>query len=1076
MLTLPDRIDNLQGQWLFHTDPYEVGENQGWQQPGFDDSTGWRTIVVPGYWEPQGVTDPRPGQPPKPKIGVEWTDYDGVAWYRLRFVVPKEWAGQDLVLHVGSIDDEDRTYFNGKLIGQTGQGLPNAATLVRRYQVPASMVNAGAVNVLAIRVLDNGGPGGIPGAPVFLLPVKMLKSKMQLPQSDAPLAVRFADPPAPSRILRIIHSWPNNADEQNILIRTLIDQGFGGVVSNVSFTDYLQSEDRWKDYVRAITEAKKAGMSLWFYDERGYPSGTAGGLTLQGHPEWEVRGLLQNDTVTDGGSVHLDVPSGRLVFASAYPEKNGQIDPAKAVDLSSLVKDGSLSWQAPTGHWRVMAVTEDQLFDHTANALSVGSKLPYINLLMKEPTARFIQLTHQAYASHLGDDLGKYFVSTFTDEPSLMNTFFAGSSYRALPWAPNLPIEFEKRRGYALEPVLPLLLAAAGSRGRKVKYDFWQTISELVSENYFGQLQDFCHKHNFKSGGHLLLEEPIAAHVGYYGSYYKCVHRMDVPGIDCLTSMPDEVPWFIARMVSSIAELDGKKLTMCETSDFVQTYRPSDDNRPPYTVSEAQIRGTCNRLIFGGISNINSYYTFRGASIAELRRINEWVGRCSTMLTGGHRAADIAVLYPIESIWPKFIPARNGPTDEQSANLIQQTNDSVTSSLYTSARDFSYLDEPGVENSRVDRGALVHGDLRWRVLILPQVDTLPIKAWEKLSEYYRSGGVVIAVGSLPENSATEFPSARVRSMAEKIFGHPTNLHVSTNSAGGAAIFIPNGAESMLPLVLDAVLERDVRLPARSPIRATHRRVEGHEVYFLINDSNSPWEGSVDLSAGGKGELWDPATGRVSPLASSCNIKLKFPAYGGTLLRFASARLPQRLKATAGSIPEPKLVSLPIVQPNLSAGEFVHGTVTTAETHAASPAWQAKATITKSKVDTFCMLAFQFAKPLDLRNVDYLRLDMNIPERQTASVSLLLMVGDKSGGQSYVDTGISLASPGHHLCAIQLNRLQPTPWLGTSAKQVDLSDVSNLVVGWGGYHGTEGEKVDFSVSLPRMGMASGSDRP
>ena len=32
----------------------------------------------------------------------------------------------------------------------------------------------------------------------------------------------------------------------------------------------------------------------------------------------------------------------------------------------------------------------------------------------------------------------------------------------------------------------------------------WNTVGELVSENYFGQIQTWCREHNVLSGGHLL--------------------------------------------------------------------------------------------------------------------------------------------------------------------------------------------------------------------------------------------------------------------------------------------------------------------------------------------------------------------------------------------------------------------------------------------------------------------------------------------------------------------------------------------------------------------------------------------
>ena len=104
---------------------------------------------------------------------------------------------------------------------------------------------------------------------------------------EGSLVERFADPPASSRILKIIHNWPDASPAQDELIVQLTQQGFGGVVCNVSFDDYLISETKWRSFQRAVEAAKKAGWTLWLYDERGYPSGNAGGIVLRGHPEWE---------------------------------------------------------------------------------------------------------------------------------------------------------------------------------------------------------------------------------------------------------------------------------------------------------------------------------------------------------------------------------------------------------------------------------------------------------------------------------------------------------------------------------------------------------------------------------------------------------------------------------------------------------------------------------------------------------------------------------------------------------------------------------------------------------------------
>jgi hypothetical protein len=722
-------------------------------------------------------------------------------------------------------------------------------------------------------------------------------------QPDRPLAERFAVPPAASRILKIIHGLPDAAAELDRLFQSLLAQGFGGLVTNVSFADYLVSEQKWQAFVRGVREAKKAGMALWLYDERGYPSGNAGGLTMRDHPEWEARGLLIAEADTMGGPVSLEVPPGALLRAVAFPVAEAAIALDRGVDLASCIRDGKLSWQPASGSWRVMIITENRLYEGTHAAVSLADKLPYINLLMPEPTARFIEITHGEYARRLGPDLGQFFIATFTDEPSLMSMFMRPQPYRVLPWAPNLSAKFQRRRGYELAPVLPALVADAGPKGLQTRYDFWLTIGELVSQNFFGQIQDWCRGHHILSGGHLLLEEPILTHMPLYGDFFRCARRLDAPSIDCLTSIPEEVPWFIARLLSSVAELEGRAVTMCETSDHSQRYRPAGDTRPVRQVSEDEIRGTCNRLILNGITTITSYYSFAGLTNDQLIRLNEWIGRCCTMLFGGHQVTDLALLYPIESIWPRFVPAHNWVEDcPAAAHQIEKTYRAASENLYKARRDFTYVDARALAEAEVRDGVLRHGHLRWRALVLPGVDTLPQKAWDTIAQFWRTGGVVVALGALPANSEKQFPSSQAQALAKEVFGEPKAASVITNAAGGAGVFLPAGSEDQLPVVLNKLFEPDVQIAeATAPIRVTHRRIDGQEVYFLINDSALAWEGDAGFAATGQGEQWDPGTGRSRPGTAPERTRLQLPPYGGMLYRFEKARLPERRPATNAEI-------------------------------------------------------------------------------------------------------------------------------------------------------------------------------
>ncbi|MFB4268200.1 glycosyl hydrolase [Nonomuraea sp. GTA35] len=71
----------------------------------------------------------------------------------------------------------------------------------------------------------------------------------------------------------------------------------------------------------------------------------------------------------------------------------------------------------------------------------------------------------------------------------------------ALPWTPDLPAEFERRRGYPLASILPVVVLANEdpvfaydpARTRHARKDYWDTVSELFNEHHFTALRDWAH-------------------------------------------------------------------------------------------------------------------------------------------------------------------------------------------------------------------------------------------------------------------------------------------------------------------------------------------------------------------------------------------------------------------------------------------------------------------------------------------------------------------------------------------------------------------------------------------------------
>ena len=122
------------------------GFTDGWAKPGAEAST-WKDIRVPGLWERVGRLD-----------------IDGAVWFRTTVQVPAGWAGKELRLSLGAIDDFDVAYWNGIKVGSTGEETPNFWQTPRQYLVPSSIVTGGPT-VIAVRIFDHWGGGGFAGSP-----------------------------------------------------------------------------------------------------------------------------------------------------------------------------------------------------------------------------------------------------------------------------------------------------------------------------------------------------------------------------------------------------------------------------------------------------------------------------------------------------------------------------------------------------------------------------------------------------------------------------------------------------------------------------------------------------------------------------------------------------------------------------------------------------------------------------------------------------------------------------------------------------------------------------------------------
>jgi len=218
----------------FTVDPGNKGFGLGWAKPDFTDG-GWKTMNLPVPWETQ------PGM-----------IIDGAVWFRKQVDLPGDWAGKNLVLSLGSIDDFDVTYFNNVPIGSTGQKTPEWHKFFRKYAVPGKLVQAGR-NVITVRVFDRWKDGGFTGTPEQMSLALAVASSKSIPLAGPwKFDIEYRRDTEPEQPMPVGPSGPGNIYSPgaiyNAMIHPLTPMAIRGVL-------WYQGENnvyRYQEYARLL--------------------------------------------------------------------------------------------------------------------------------------------------------------------------------------------------------------------------------------------------------------------------------------------------------------------------------------------------------------------------------------------------------------------------------------------------------------------------------------------------------------------------------------------------------------------------------------------------------------------------------------------------------------------------------------------------------------------------------------------------------------------------------------------------------------------------------------------------------
>lgn len=136
-----DYLCDVPLKWHFQLDQKNVGVENGWHEPTFDDK-GWPKIEIKQFWERQGYN---------------YQHYDGAAWYRTEFKVPKLPQDKRIYFAFGAVNDGAVVYVNGKMASVSKVGRKGKRFLVD----VTNLLKSEEMNQIAVKVSEKDGLGGI---------------------------------------------------------------------------------------------------------------------------------------------------------------------------------------------------------------------------------------------------------------------------------------------------------------------------------------------------------------------------------------------------------------------------------------------------------------------------------------------------------------------------------------------------------------------------------------------------------------------------------------------------------------------------------------------------------------------------------------------------------------------------------------------------------------------------------------------------------------------------------------------------------------------------------------------------
>jgi hypothetical protein len=623
--------------------------------------------------------------------------------------------------------------------------------------------------------------------------------------------------------------------------------GIGGLQLSVAWNEnYLQDEKAWQDLAKNVEVAKNAGFRVWIHDEKGYPSGAAGGLVVRDHPEYENRGLVRITWLGEGEKrTKFELPDSISFFrATICPYNDGVAD----LSLSKEIASGTevIETFGMKGSWQLSVFGLKILDKNTQAQQTIGQFHQtghYPSLLNKKAVQLYIDLTYQGYARHL-NNIAQQVDAFYTGEPNLMGVYWkwdgTKNKFTYVPWDESLPAEFIRQHGYDLIPRLDALFAGITPEAKMIRLHYYQTISEMFNSSYAKPISEWCEKNGTKSLFQPLLEEYIAMHVINQGDMMKASRNFGIPACDIPIPKSDSTAWefWMPKFISSAAYLEDKQAVTALLDPIV-----GGNGTTNLSPDVKRLRKTINMAFICGVNQISTYIPYNKYTSTDYAGFNEYIGRLAILLRGAKNAAPIAIYYPVETFQANYIASPEfWSSVVRSYSYLQKTLDKLSAGILRNGLDFNYLPADAILKGTIRKGYVEVSSHRYSVIVMPYVEVLSLDVITKLKACSAAGVKIIWTDALPSLGVSESEHAEVRNQALSFIVEKNPLKELKEIK---TMDFPIGIES-----------DDNKLTVGKYYRGNKR------LYFVINDSDKEINIKATSPKKNKVKVYDPSSGEI----------------------------------------------------------------------------------------------------------------------------------------------------------------------------------------------------------------------